>query len=183
MAGGSRVASRANDVEGAPRVRYRPLTIVALLIIAAGCAGDDAPDGGALKPIEPDGPRGSIDLVQRGERISGTIRLEGLDPGSAHAAHLHGAPGGQFSCAGERTPAHLINFPDLVADDAGVAELSLDITAPAATLRPGTYVMVHERPRVAGEVATEAEIVPAGMAMDMGVENPPIACGDVQADR
>lgn len=162
--------------------RAAAVVILSIGLIAAGCGDDDAGSGAELKPIDSGGPRGSIDLAQEGDQITGTIRLAGLEPGSAHAAHLHGEPGGEFSCSGERTSAHLINFPDLVADDEGVAELSVEITAPAETLRAGTYVMAHENPRTMGEVATEAVVVEPGKAMMMAMENPPIACGDVPAD-
>lgn len=155
--------------------------ILSIGLIASGCGTDEAGTGAELKPIESDGPRGSIDLVQEGDQITGTIRLGGLEPGTAHAAHLHGEPGGEFSCAGEKTSAHLINFPDLVADYRGVAELSVDITAPPGTLRAGTYVMAHENPRTVGQVATEAVVIEPGAGMMVEMENPPIACADVPA--
>lgn len=154
---------------------------VSLGLLAAGCGGDDPAGtaGADLKPIDPDGPRGAIELTQEGERISGTITLDGLEPGSAHAVHLHGAPSGDFSCAGEKTDHHLINFPDLVADEGGTAELAIDVAAPEGTLRAGTYVMAHENPRTPGQVATDAVVVEHGMAMSTGTDNPPIACADV----
>lgn len=163
-------------------LRFAPIVVLAAIAIAAGCGGSDAESGTPLKPIESNGPRGSIDLVQEGEQVSGTIRLAGLEPGSAHAAHLHGEVDGQFSCAGERTMAHLVNFPDLVADDDGVAEIRLDFTAPADTLRAGTYVMAHENPRTVGEIATDARVMAPGMMTMDRAENPPIACGDITGE-
>lgn len=154
---------------------------LSLAALAAGCGGDDPASGtGAeLKPIEPAGPRGTIDLVQEGEQISGTITLGGLEPGSAHAVHLHGTADEDFSCAGERIDRHLINFPDMVADESGTAELEIDVVAPGGMIRAGTYVMAHENPRSMGQVATEAVVVDHSVAMTMSVDNPPIACADV----
>jgi hypothetical protein len=109
-----------------------------------------------IEPSMTAGPRGVGLLRHRNERLSGSMVVWGLDPGSRHAVHFHGP---DSSCGTKADPVAV--HPDLVADADGVATARFDIPAPSDILRPGFYYNVH----------AESSAVS---------DNPEIACGDVR---
>jgi hypothetical protein len=109
-----------------------------------------------IGPSMTGGPRGVGLLRQRNERLSGSVVVWGLDPGSRHAVHFHGP---DSSCGTKADPVAV--HPDLEADADGVATARFDIPTPSDILRPGFYYNVH----------AESSAVS---------DNPEIACGDVR---
>jgi hypothetical protein len=109
----------------------------------------------AIEPSTNGGPRGVGLLREQAGRISGSVVVWGLEPGTRHAVHFHGP---DSSCGTKADPVAI--HPDLEADDEGVATAQLDIAAPSDILRPGFYYNVH------AESSTVSD-------------NPEIACGDV----
>jgi hypothetical protein len=133
--------------------------------LAFGALGDD---GAAetqtvaeleIEPSTTGGPRGVGLLRERNGRLSGSVVVWGLVPGSRHAVHFHGP---DSSCGTKADPVAV--HPDLEADANGVASAQLDIAAPNDILRPGFYYNVH----------AESSAVS---------DNPEIACGDVLPGR
>ncbi len=124
---------------------------------------------GGLGPGAAGGPMGIVRLTQRGRLLSGFVVMWGLEPGSSHAAHLHGlADGSSARCLPEsaRTTRHVANLPDLTADASGVAFGIIRMGVNEAAVRRGVYAMVHTHPSPPAHMA--------GMVHD----NPPIACGN-----
>ena len=180
------------------------LAATILALGAAGCGddGDEAEDHTTaigFSQIADSGVSGEVDLTQDGTRVTGNIEVFGLEPGTAHAMHIHGVAGKDHGCAeDERTSEHLINLPDVTADDEGVGRIEIDIEGPADAIREGTYIMVHQDPTPgsmdgdmsgggadatsqaqvilvhAGEDHSTTEEAEAHQAMD----NPPIACAE-----
>jgi hypothetical protein len=112
-----------------------------------------------IQPTTSGGPRGVGLLLQQGGRVSGSVVVWGLEPGSLHAVHFHGP---DSSCGTKADPVAV--HADLEADDDGVASVQVDIAAPDDMLRPGFYYNVH----------AESSAVS---------DNPEIACGDVLPSR
>lgn len=163
----------------------RPGVLMALMAIAiatmtAGCGDDDTAlqpgathsSGFTLTSLDPDGPeRGVAYLTQDDERLRGWIVVWGLQPGSAHASHLHAnASGRAASCDGRQTSRHAVDFEELVADSNGVATHEVDILVGERVVRSGTYWMVHAH----GEHDQHHD--PEGGS---AVENPGLLCGDI----
>jgi len=195
------------------RRRLAALTVVSASVLAlglAGCGDDDGADGAssdvALSPVNDSGVTGSVDLTQDGDRLTGVIEVVGLEPGSGHAAHLHGVAGEDHGCAeAKRTTSHLVSFPAIEAGDDGVGRIDVEMEAPADSVRSGTYVMVHQDPPTddvghdssGGDDETDAEqssaarIILVHNGEDHSTEaeeeqhaatagmNPPIACGEL----
>jgi hypothetical protein len=113
----------------------------------------------AIEPSTTGGPQGVGLLRQQGERLSGSVVVWGLEPGSRHAVHFHGP---DSSCGTKADPVAV--HPDLEADADGVASAQVDIAAPNDILRPGFYYNVH----------AESSAVS---------DNPEIACGDLLPNR
>ena len=131
------------------------LAAATLALGLAGCGDDDADTGEGdeettaipFSSIADSGASGQVSLTQDGDRVSGTIELDGLEPGTAHAMHVHGVAGEDHGCAEpERTAEHLIDLPDLLADDDGVGRIEIDVESPLQAIRSGTYIMVHRDP-------------------------------------
>ncbi len=184
--------------------RQRLIAAAAALVVATGFAvggcGDEESSatgsGVALQPIGASGVTGSVGLVQSGTTVSGTIRIDGLQPGSSHDAHIHGVAGEDHACAADqRTSEHLVDLPNIVADDKGVAQAEINVTAPEDTIRTGTYLMVHALPGAhpgGGEgvdheqsndsaaTAILAAYVPVHGGAPTAPYNPAIACADFE---
>jgi hypothetical protein len=134
--------------------------------LAFGALGDD--DGAAetqtvaeleIEPSTTGGPQGVGLLRERSGRLSGSVVVWGLEPGSRHAVHFHGP---DSSCGMKADPVAI--HPDLEADAEGVASAQVDIAAPNDILGPGFYYNVH----------AESSAVS---------DNPEIACGDLLPSR
>lgn len=155
------------------------LAVLASIAVAAGCGDDEPPtaaataDGSGFTLAATDDAAGAERAVaylrQDDDRLRGWIVAWGLEPGSAHAAHLHAnAPGeDEAACSGARTTRHAVEFGDLVAGADGVASHRVDMLAGEDVVRPGAYVMIH------------AHGMAAGGGPAMGGDNPGILCGDI----
>jgi hypothetical protein len=129
-----------------------------------GGGGHGSPPSGTLQSswavvnqVDGSGARGLVGVRQRGTRLTVSIVVHGLEPGSVHAAHVHGP---DASCS-KRTTRHAAELPDLVADEHGVASRTVALTvAEQVAGRAGYYVMVHANP-----------------TSEHAAENPPLACG------
>jgi hypothetical protein len=84
---------------------------------------------------------GEASLGQRGDRITGTVWVSGLQPGSRHAWGIQGPLGG---CAPIDQPANTaLLFRDLVADRQGVASMRLDAIVHEQVLTRGYDIAVY----------------------------------------
>jgi hypothetical protein len=113
----------------------------------------------AIEPSTSGGPEGVGLLREQDGRVSGSVVVWGLEPGTRHAVHFHGP---NSSCGEKADPVAI--HPDLEAGADGVAMAQLEIDAPAEILRPGFYYNVHAEPSTVSD-------------------NPEIACGDVLPSR
>jgi hypothetical protein len=129
---------------------------VALGLAAAGSASKAQTTiaGLVLQPGPGSGVRGVAHFRQTGSNLSGWVVVWGLEPGSAHAVHIHG-PNARCGRKAPPVAAHR----DLVADQKGVAFVRFATTA-RPVLERGYYYNVH-----------------AGPSTDD--PNPEIACGDI----
>lgn len=94
---------------------------------------------------------------QRGERLTGSVVVWGLEPGSEHAVHFHG-PSSRCGTKADPVAAH----NDLKANGEGVAHATVEVATGYDLLSGGFYYNLHKGP-------TSLE------------KNPEIACGDIGA--
>jgi Cu/Zn superoxide dismutase len=94
-----------------------------------------------LVPAAGQKAKGHVVLTQRTGALSVSLRVSGLTPGQFYASHLHSG-----SCLAQGAPA--VTFPDIYADEHGVAKLVTTVaTDPAANfVAPNFYVDVHAGP-------------------------------------
>jgi hypothetical protein len=125
--------------------------VAAGVLLASAATGARAPAGVvAGVELRPDGGtsvRGAAFFRQRGTRLSGSVVVWGLEPGSAHAVHVHGPRG---SCASRPAKPAVAGHADLVADERGVAYRRFVAPADRLVLRRGFYYNVHAGPSSAG---------------------------------
>jgi Cu/Zn superoxide dismutase len=97
-----------------------------------------------LAPVAGQQAKGIVELKQRDGALSVAVRVSGLTPGAFYASHLHA---GKCDAAQATTPA-VVTFPDVYADERGVAKLVTSVpTAPGANfVAPNYYVDVHSGP-------------------------------------
>jgi hypothetical protein len=109
-----------------------------------------------LAPVTGQTAKGKAVLKQRPGALSVKLRVSGLTPGAFYAAHLHAG-----NCAATVPGAVALTFPDIYADEHGVAKLvtTLPTAANANYVAAGFYVDVHAGP--------SASVTPV------------ISCGDV----
>jgi Cu/Zn superoxide dismutase len=94
-----------------------------------------------LAPATGQTAKGAAELTQRANGLSVELRVKGLTPGQFYASHLHsGVCGSQGPVA--------VTFPDLYADEHGVAKLvtTVPTSAGANFVTTGFYVDVHAGP-------------------------------------
>jgi Cu/Zn superoxide dismutase len=110
-----------------------------------------------LAPVTGQTAKGKAVLKQRTGALSVELRVSGLTPGSWHAVHLHTG-----SCAAQG--AVVLPFPDIYANERGVAKLvtTLPTDAAANFVAAGYYINVHaatgDTPGIAcGDVTVKAE--------------------------
>ena len=110
-----------------------------------------------LAPAAGQTAKGKAVLKQRTGALSVELRVSGLTPGSWHAVHLHTG-----SCGAQG--AVVLPFPDIYADERGVAKLvtTLPTDAAANFVAAGYYINVHaatgDTPGIAcGDVTVKAE--------------------------
>ncbi len=87
---------------------------------------------------------GEASVGQQGDRITGSVWVGGLVPGSRHAVSIQGPLGG---CAPIDQPANLaVLLHDLVANRRGVASLRFDAIAHEQVLAKGYDIAVYADP-------------------------------------
>jgi hypothetical protein len=147
-----------------------PVALAAVLAVATGAAGGGAPSparvGVPLSPLAGSQARGLAYFELKGQTLRYWVVVFGLEPGSEHAAHIHGPRG---ACApAARNVGVAVGVPDLKADANGVAYLagsvSLRTAAIKNVLRRGFYFNVHAYPT--------AELQSKGLAA--------LACGNIR---
>ncbi len=178
---------------------------VATVIAIAGC-GSTAPHNASvtLKPVEamssmsatemkhmapmkaesgmllaPSNAHGTVSLTQKGDQLTGLIKVSGLVPNSRHAEHLHG-PDGACSPGSKMTPNMAVVLPDLVANAKGEATQRISLTVHQDVVEKGYFIMVHQKPTPPSE-RNQIGSAPASPAFMQALSNDPgILCGDVK---
>jgi len=143
---------------------------VAAIALLTGCEtmqgwfGSDAPKATAtLEPTKGNNVKGTVDFVQRGDKVRVSARVSGLRPNSEVGFHIHevGDCGsgdgmstrGHFNPQGKQHAAHTSanrhagDLPMLKADGSGNASLSVDLdiitVAPGPASVVGRGLIVH----------------------------------------
>jgi CHRD domain len=128
--------------------------------------------------MEASSAEGHASLEQDGDKLTGTITVSGLEPGSDHAEHLHGPDG---TCEPKKMVSNMaVVLPDLKANSKGVATTSFEFTVHQQVVEPGYFIMVHEEGTPAAE-RNQIGAAPASPAFMQALsKNPGILCGDVE---
>jgi len=142
--------------------------IVAVGVLAVGCASMPPPGPSAVAPLETtkgNATSGSVNFVQKGTKVLVTAKVSGLTPG-AHGFHIHEkgdcssgdgmSAGGHFNPQGKphahpTTPdRHAGDMPMLQANASGEATLTVELDVitigTGATDIVGRAVIVHKDP-------------------------------------
>ena len=129
----------------------------------------------------PSDAHGTARLEQKGDKLTGTIAVAGLEPNSRHAEHLHGPDG---SCKPSEMVTNMaVVLPDLVATSKGEATAKVDFTVHQQVVEPGYFIMVHEEPTPPAE-RDQIGSAPASPAFMQALStNPGILCGDVEVSK
>lgn len=131
-----------------PAARLVVPTLV-LTVMLAGCGSTGARDSRvALRPLPGASvaagmghATGSVTVGQQGDRVSGSVVVGGLVPGSRHAWVIQGPLGG---CAPIDQPANLaVLLHDIVADRQGVASARFAAIAHEQVVSRGYDVAVY----------------------------------------
>lgn len=128
--------------------------------------------------MAPTNAHGTAELEQKGDKLTGTITVSGLEPNSDHAEHLHGPDG---SCEPKKMVGNMaVVLPDLEANSKGEATAKVDFTVHQQVVEPGYFIMVHEEPTPPSE-RDQIGAAPASPAFMQALsKNPGILCGDVE---
>lgn len=140
-----------------------------------GMEPTEGPTGMLMAPSD---AHGSATFEQKGDKLTGTITVEGLEPNSRHAEHLHGPDG---SCEPKKMVSNMaVVLPDLDANSKGEATAKVDFTVHQDVVEKGYFVMVHEEPTPPAE-RDQIGAAPASPAFMQALsKNPGILCGDVE---
>jgi len=135
----------------------------------------EGPTGMLMEASEAEG---HATLEQDGDKLTGTITVSGLEPGSDHAEHLHGPDG---SCEPKKMVSNMaVVLPDLKANAKGEASTHFEFTVHQQVVEPGYFIMVHEEGTPAAE-RNQIGAAPASPAFMQALsKNPGILCGDVE---
>jgi CHRD domain len=128
--------------------------------------------------MEPSNAEGHASLEQKGDKLTGTITVSGLEPDSDHAEHLHGPDG---TCEPKKMVSNMaVVLPDLKANSKGVATTHFEFTVHQQVVEPGYFIMVHAEGTPAAE-RNQIGAAPASPAFMQALsKNPGILCGDVE---
>ena len=128
--------------------------------------------------MAPSNAHGSAELEQKGDKLTGTITVSGLQPNSRHAEHLHGPDG---SCEPKKMVSNMaVVLPDLKANSKGEATAHFEFTVHQQVVEPGYFIMVHAEGTPAAE-RDQIGAAPASPAFMQALsKNPGILCGDVE---
>jgi hypothetical protein len=140
-----------------------------------GMEPTEGPTGMLMAPSE---AHGTATFEQKGDKLTGTITVDGLEPNSDHAEHLHGPDG---SCEPAKMVSNMaVVLPDLKANAKGEATAKVDFTVHQDVVEKGYFVMVHEEPTPPAE-RDQIGAAPASPAFMQALsKNPGILCGDVE---
>lgn len=140
-----------------------------------GMEPTEGPTGMLMAPSD---AHGSATFEQKGDKLTGTITVAGLEPNSRHAEHLHGPDG---SCEPKKMVSNMaVVLPDLDANSKGEATAKVDFTVHQDVVEKGYFVMVHEEPTPPAE-RDQIGAAPASPAFMQALsKNPGILCGDVE---
>jgi Cu-Zn family superoxide dismutase len=170
MRGASPRPVRTAHQHDARRKRMRPLLpfvalVATLALVGAGGVAAQPVAEAKLAPTQGNKASGTVSFTQMGNKVRVVARVSGLTPGS-HGFHVHdkgdcSAPdamsaGGHFNPGGKphghphKGEHHAGDMPMLVADNAGNAELTTELTAITVSDGPasvvGRAVVVHADP-------------------------------------
>ena len=128
--------------------------------------------------MAPSNAHGTAELEQKGDKLTGTITVTGLEPNSSHAEHLHGPDG---SCEPKKMVSNMaVVLPDLEANAKGEATAKVNFTVHQKVVEPGYFIMVQEEPTPPAE-KNQIGAAPASPAFMQALsKNPGILCGDVE---
>jgi Cu-Zn family superoxide dismutase len=144
------------------------LGVIALAVLAAGCASMTPSGPSAVVVLEPttgNTAGGTVNIVQKGDKVAVSVRGSGLAPG-AHGFHIHEkgdcssgdgmSAGGHFNPHGKphASPTvadrHAGDMPMLQADGTGVVMLTVELDVVSigggAADIVGKAVIVHKDP-------------------------------------
>ena len=156
-------------------MKFIPFLLAAALL--TGCdtmkgmwsdlTGPDGPKATAsLQPTKGNNVKGTVDFMQRGDKVRVTAKISGLKPNSEVGFHIHEAgdcssgdgmstkghfnPQGKPHAAHTSAERHAGDLPMLKADGSGNASLSADLdiitVAPGPTSVVGRGLIVHVQP-------------------------------------
>jgi Cu-Zn family superoxide dismutase len=146
----------------------RVIALMAAGLVAAGCAsmtGSGPSATALLEATKGNTTGGTVNFVQKGDKVAVTARVSGLTPGS-HGFHIHEkgdcssgdgmSAGGHFNPQGKphahptTADRHAGDMPMLVADASGNATLSVELDVvtigAGATDIVGRGLIVHKDP-------------------------------------
>jgi hypothetical protein len=140
-----------------------------------GMEPTEGPTGMLMAPSD---AHGTATFEQKGDKLTGTITVDGLEPNSDHAEHLHGPDG---SCEPKKMVSNMaVVLPDLKANAKGEATAKVNFTVHQDVVEKGYFVMVHEEPTPAAE-RNQIGAAPASPAFMQALsKNPGILCGEVE---
>jgi hypothetical protein len=144
-----------------------------------GTEGSSEPTEGPTGMLmAPSDAHGTATFEQKGDKLTGTITVDGLEPNSRHAEHLHGPDG---SCEPKKMVSNMaVVLPDLDANAKGEATAEVDFTVHQDVVEKGYFVMVHEEPTPPAE-RDQIGAAPASPAFMQALsKNPGILCGEVE---
>jgi Cu-Zn family superoxide dismutase len=153
-------------------MRTLALSIAAVALLGGcetiqGWFGSDGPKATAnLQPTKGNTVRGTVEFVQRGDKVRVTANVSGLKPNSEVGFHIHEAgdcssgdgmstkghfnPHGKPHAAHTASDRHAGDLPQLKADGNGNAKLSADLdiitVAPGPASVVGRGLIVHVQP-------------------------------------
>jgi hypothetical protein len=140
-----------------------------------GMEPTEGPTGMLMAPSD---AHGTATFEQKGDKLTGTVTVDGLEPGSDHAEHLHGPDG---SCEPKKMVSNMaVVLPDLKANAKGEATAKVDFTVHQDVVEKGYFVMVHEEGTPPAE-RDQIGSAPASPAFMQALsKNPGILCGEVE---
>jgi hypothetical protein len=143
-----------------------------------GSGSEEVSEGPTGMLMAPSNAHGTAELEQKGDKLSGTITVSGLEPNTDHAEHLHGPDG---SCEPKKMVSNMaVVLPDLKANSKGEATVHFNFTVHQDVVEKGYFIMVHKEPTPASEVNQIGTAPASPTFMQALSKNPGILCGDVE---
>jgi hypothetical protein len=121
-----------------------------------------------LTPVERSGVAGTVEIAQRGDRTSLSLRLNGLEPGKNYVAQIHAGTPGQLSASAGR-------LGEMTATAQGQASLTVTTVRASAT---GAAVDLADMALLDGEYTIVIQLQGSGIVAQAAV--PPAATVSVE---